>query len=133
MAVFFHPHLTRGVVKTPRGAFEITRGRVEVPDDIGESLGWRRVEEDEAPADPRERSAQRMMSPAEAGHPESCPWCGQQRIRGITPSHDDGNRHYRCAACGTTFFIHGLPQRAIEGERLLAPTPARVPRKKAVG
>jgi predicted RNA-binding Zn-ribbon protein involved in translation (DUF1610 family) len=131
VGVFLHPHLTRGVVKTARGAFQITRGRIEMPDDIGESLGWRRVEEDETPAEPRERLAHRM-SAAEAGHPEACPWCGQQRIRGITPPHDDGNRHYRCAACGTTFFINALPQRAIEGERLLAPTPAHVPRKKAV-
>ena len=129
MGVFQHPHLTRGVVKTARGAFEITRGLVEVPDDIGESLGWQRVDEDDAPADVAARSAHRM-TPIETGHPESCPWCGQQRIRGITSSHDDGNRHYRCAACDTTFFIHALPQRAMEGERLLATTPARAPRKK---
>ena len=65
MGVFLHPHLTRGVVKTARGAFQITRGRIEMPDDIGESLGWRRVEEDETPAEPREPSAHRM-SPAMA-------------------------------------------------------------------
>lgn len=47
---------------------------------------------------------------AETGHPDSCPWCGRRRIRGICPS-PDGNRHYRCVACGTTFFIHELPQR----------------------
>jgi len=37
-------------------------------------------------------------------HPESCPWCGQQRVRGIIASTDDPQ--YRCAACGTTFFVH---------------------------
>ena len=41
MSVFQHPHLTRGIVQTPKGAFAISRGRVEMPDDIGESLGWR--------------------------------------------------------------------------------------------
>jgi hypothetical protein len=44
MSVFHHPHLTRGIVTTPKGSFVIVRGLVEVPDEIGESLGWRRVE-----------------------------------------------------------------------------------------
>jgi len=57
---------------------------------------------------------------AEAGaHPESCPWCGQQRIHGICPS-PDGNRHYRCVACGTTFFIHTLRQRRANMDRVVA-------------
>ena len=52
MSVFQHPHLTRGIVKTSKGAFVITRGLVEVPDEIGESLGWRPVGLDQqAPAD----------------------------------------------------------------------------------
>ena len=56
MSVFQHPHLTRGIVKTARGAFTISRGLVEMPDEIGESLGWRTVDSDnEQPAD-RERS-----------------------------------------------------------------------------
>ena len=42
--MFHHPHLTRGVVKTAKGAFVITRGVVEMPDDIGESFGWRPAE-----------------------------------------------------------------------------------------
>ena len=46
MALFQHPHLTRGIVKTPKGAFVITRGFVSAPDEIGESLGWRRVDSD---------------------------------------------------------------------------------------
>ena len=41
---------------------------------------------------------------AQTPHPESCPWCGQQRVRGIVSSNEDPQ--YRCAACGTTFFIH---------------------------
>jgi hypothetical protein len=44
MAIFQHPHLTRGVVKTTKGAFVISRGLVNAPDDIGESLGWTRVD-----------------------------------------------------------------------------------------
>ena len=44
MALFQHPHLTRGIVQTPKGAFVITRGFVSAPDEIGESLGWRRVD-----------------------------------------------------------------------------------------
>jgi hypothetical protein len=51
MGIFQHPHLTRGIVKTPKGAFVITRGLVEVPDELGEALGWRPAEtEDETPA-----------------------------------------------------------------------------------
>jgi transposase-like protein len=42
---------------------------------------------------------------AAAPHPESCPWCGQQRVRGIVTAPTDSPQ-YRCAACGTTFFVH---------------------------
>ena len=60
MAVFQHPHLTRGVVTTPRGSFVITRGFVSAPDEIGESLGWRRVDvEQEAPISAGQRQASR--------------------------------------------------------------------------
>ena len=55
MSVFQHPHLTRGIVRTAKGAFVVTRGLVEMPDDIGESLGWLTVDSDnEQPAE-RER------------------------------------------------------------------------------
>ena len=47
MSVFQHPHLTRGIVKTAMGAFLVTRGLVEAPDDIGEALGWRPVGSDD--------------------------------------------------------------------------------------
>jgi hypothetical protein len=50
MAVFQHPHLTRGVVITARGAFVVTRGFVTAPDDIGDSLGWRRIDDDVIPS-----------------------------------------------------------------------------------
>jgi len=41
MGMFQHPHLIRGIVRTPKGAFVVSRGLVEVPDEIGEALGWR--------------------------------------------------------------------------------------------
>ena len=47
MSVFQHPHLTRGIVKTPKGAFLVSRGLVEAPDDIGEELGWQPVGSDD--------------------------------------------------------------------------------------
>ena len=46
MGLFRHPHLVRGVVHTSEGAFFIHRGIAELPDDIGESLGWQRVDEE---------------------------------------------------------------------------------------
>ncbi|HMF98227.1 MAG TPA: hypothetical protein VKE96_28200 [Vicinamibacterales bacterium] len=51
-----------------------------------------------------EPSAPAVESSSPSLHPESCPWCGQQRVRGIIAATDDPQ--YRCAACGTTFFIH---------------------------
>ncbi len=47
MSVFQHPHLIRGIVKTSKGSFLVTRGLVEAPDDIGEALGWRPVGSDD--------------------------------------------------------------------------------------
>ena len=47
MTIFQHPHLIRGIVKTPRGAFIISRGLVKAPDEVGESLGWRRIDVEE--------------------------------------------------------------------------------------
>jgi len=41
---------------------------------------------------------------AASPHPESCPWCGQQQVRGIVSG--PGDPRYRCAACNTTFFVH---------------------------
>ena len=47
MSLFRHPHLVRGVVHTHQGQFFIRRGLVEVPDHVGENLGWLRVDADE--------------------------------------------------------------------------------------
>jgi hypothetical protein len=44
MALFRHPHLVRGTVHTPHGAFTVVRGTVDMPDEVGESLGWAPVE-----------------------------------------------------------------------------------------
>jgi len=43
--------LTRGIVRTATGAFGVSRGRVETPDALGESLGWRLVDRDDERAD----------------------------------------------------------------------------------
>lgn len=56
MALYRHPHLTRGVVHTPMGAFTVNRGLVDLPDSMGESLGWEPVTSEttwSAPAEPR--------------------------------------------------------------------------------
>jgi hypothetical protein len=63
MGLYQHPHLTRGVVRTPMGAFTVNRGIVDLPDDIGESLGWEPVTSEAAwgaPANARDdrRAAQ---------------------------------------------------------------------------
>ena len=47
MSLFKHPHLTRGIVRTENGAFIVTRGMVEAPDHVGESLGWIPVDEED--------------------------------------------------------------------------------------
>jgi hypothetical protein len=65
MSVFHHPHLTRGIVNTPKGSFVIVRGLVEVPDEIGESLGWRPVELDnETQAAPASSNAVKLTPAA---------------------------------------------------------------------
>lgn len=64
MAIYRHPHLTRGIVHTSEGAFALVRGTVELPDEIGARVGWARarVEFDGAPvgrlaSDPHARLA----------------------------------------------------------------------------
>jgi hypothetical protein len=47
MGLFRHPHLVRGVVHTADGNFAISRGVVSVPDEVGESRGWVRLEHDD--------------------------------------------------------------------------------------
>jgi hypothetical protein len=46
MALFRHPHLVRGIVHTSDGAFHIERGVADIPDEVGASLGWTRVDEE---------------------------------------------------------------------------------------
>jgi hypothetical protein len=46
VGLFKHPCLVRGTVHTPYGAFTIVRGLADLPDDIGEALGWPRVTEE---------------------------------------------------------------------------------------
>jgi hypothetical protein len=59
MSLFRHPHLVRGVVHTSKGSFAINRGLVSVPDEVGESYGWLRLE----PEDQRDRPLRVTASP----------------------------------------------------------------------
>ena len=45
MGLFRHPHLVRGIVHTSEGAFHIERGVAEIPDEVGEALGWIKLDE----------------------------------------------------------------------------------------
>ena len=63
MAVFQHPHLTRGVVITAKGAFVVTRGFVTAPEEIGDSLGWRRVDDEMMPHTPMPSARSSSMRP----------------------------------------------------------------------
>ena len=49
MATYRHPHLIRGTVHTPLGAFAVVRGVVDLPDGVGERLGWGRITELSSP------------------------------------------------------------------------------------
>jgi hypothetical protein len=64
MSVFHHPHLTRGIVKTPKGSFVIVRGLVEVPDEIGDALGWDRVDLESQPPAAAQASSPKRKSVA---------------------------------------------------------------------
>ena len=52
MALFQHSHLIHGVVQTPNGRFAVERGRVDVPEEIGELYGWRRLDVEDRPSGP---------------------------------------------------------------------------------
>ena len=52
MGLFKHPCLVRGIVHTPYGAFSLVRGLVEMPDEIGEALGWPRSGGDQVTSGP---------------------------------------------------------------------------------
>jgi hypothetical protein len=40
MPLFRHPCLVRGVVYTDSGAFVISRGIVDVPEEVGQAFAW---------------------------------------------------------------------------------------------
>jgi hypothetical protein len=68
MGLYQHPHLIRGVVHTPIGAFTVKRGIVELPDDMGESLGWEPVTPDTgwSTTGEAQRDGQRRSVPLES-------------------------------------------------------------------
>lgn len=55
MGLHRHPHLVHGTVHTPRGAFVVSRGLLDVPDEIGALYGWEPVVPD-AQADEAEQA-----------------------------------------------------------------------------
>jgi hypothetical protein len=78
MSVFHHPHLTRGIVKTPKGSFLIVRGLVEAPDEIGESLGWDRVDVE---SQPQHQASNELISAAGERHVSARPAALRQSER----------------------------------------------------
>ena len=48
MGRFKHPCLVHGTVHTPFGAFTIVRGVVDLPDEVGEAMGWQLLSEEHA-------------------------------------------------------------------------------------
>jgi len=78
MSVFHHPHLTRGIVKTPKGSFLIVRGLVEAPDEIGESLGWDRVDVE---SQPQHHASNELASEAGERHVSALPAALRQSER----------------------------------------------------
>jgi hypothetical protein len=61
--LFRHPHLLRGIVHTGYGAFVINRGVADLPEEIGDSLGWLRVD---GPQDTGRLTPQREQLPSSA-------------------------------------------------------------------
>jgi hypothetical protein len=43
---FSHPHLSHGIAYTPFGAFQVRRGIVEAPEEVGTRCGWVLLEDD---------------------------------------------------------------------------------------
>jgi hypothetical protein len=93
MSVFQHPHRLHGIIRTPLGAFVVSRGLVEAPDDVGETLGWRRVDGD----DPAASGAHDLTAacPSPAGEPQrpvratvKGPAPGQKSSRHASPVDD---------------------------------------------
>jgi hypothetical protein len=61
MALFRHPHLVRGIVHTPHGAFTVVRGLVDLSDELGDDLGWARADTNQPPRSEMPRPAARAM------------------------------------------------------------------------
>jgi hypothetical protein len=67
MGLFRHPHLVRGIVHTPEGAFHIERGIADLPDEVGAALGWIRLDEDPAAVPPSGQPASKAAASSHAG------------------------------------------------------------------
>jgi hypothetical protein len=67
MPLFRHPCLVRGVVYTDSGAFVISRGIVDVPEEVGHSFGWIPIEDPEPMASSPTRRLQNDANSRRAG------------------------------------------------------------------
>jgi len=47
---FRHPHLSYGIAYTAFGAFQVHRGIIEAPEDVGTRCGWVLLDDDAAEA-----------------------------------------------------------------------------------
>jgi len=93
MSVFRHPHRIHGIVRTRMGAFAISRGLVEAPDDVGETLGWRRVDGDDPPPFGANDITDACVSPAQEPHrlPGPAEAGIGQRPSPVTPARHAGS------------------------------------------
>lgn len=66
MAIFRHPHLVRGIVHTPHGAFTVVRGLVDLSEEVGDDLGWTRAEIAQPVMNEPRRAAARVMERLDA-------------------------------------------------------------------
>jgi hypothetical protein len=103
MSVFHHPHLTRGIVTTPKGSFVIVRGLVEVPDEVGESLGWRpaHLENEPQPA---------LASPTRELTPSASDGRGSSRVSTLrNTEHEARGRMIKKKAATLRSRVHVQP------------------------
>jgi hypothetical protein len=68
MTKFRHPHVTRGIVHTSRGAFTVRRGVIDAPDAIGEAFGWCRVEDNPLATSQNAEPTEYMARADDDGH-----------------------------------------------------------------
>jgi hypothetical protein len=116
MSVFQHPHRLYGTIQTPLGAFVVSRGLVEAPDDVGETLGWRRIDGDDPPS--RATHDITDASPRPAHEP-------QRPVRAAVKGTASGQKHPRHAGAvddQLRDIVEGLRELLRSRQRVTVPT-----------